>query len=448
MVAGVAAGLADALGVDPNVVRCGFVVLAIAGGFGVILYGVAWALMPDAAPGPDAPTARAATRSRPRRSARSCSAVCCSCARSGLWPGDVDRVAARRGDGRPRAARDARPRRAARPPSSPDWPFLERLPPDAADAVAVLVGTRRGALARIVGRASRASSSGSPRSSSASTRGARCGARSSATVAVVVGFALVVGPGRVAARARARRRAARAHPRRRARRGRRAPARLRAADARARAAARRRSARGGAARAHAGARAAQLAARAATTPRRRPRARRSAPRSRSSRRRSRPSTACRSRSCVCATAGSTGIEPLLVAAREAILNAARHSGAPTRLGVPRGRARTGDDLRARPWPRLRPRDGPGRSRRHQRVDRRPHDPRRRRAAVRSAPARARRSSCRCRWRSRRVVVTACTRDAVFLVDDHQLFLVGRARRARRRRSTSSAARRRSTPRSR
>ena len=29
MVAGVAAGLADALGLDPNVVRCGFVVLAI-----------------------------------------------------------------------------------------------------------------------------------------------------------------------------------------------------------------------------------------------------------------------------------------------------------------------------------------------------------------------------------------------------------------------------------
>src|SRR5439155_1258077 len=31
----------------------------------------------------------------------------------------------------------------------PDWQLLRRLPPDAADAVAVLVGTRRGALARI-----------------------------------------------------------------------------------------------------------------------------------------------------------------------------------------------------------------------------------------------------------------------------------------------------------
>src|SRR6185437_12346530 len=46
MVAGVAAGLADALGLDPNVVRCGFVVLAIASGFGVILYAAGWALMP------------------------------------------------------------------------------------------------------------------------------------------------------------------------------------------------------------------------------------------------------------------------------------------------------------------------------------------------------------------------------------------------------------------
>ena len=46
--------------------------------------------------------------------------------------------------------------------------------------------------------------------------------------------------------------------------------------------------------------------------------------------------------------GIDGTEPLLAAAREAILNAARHSGAATRVGVPRGRARAGDDLRARP----------------------------------------------------------------------------------------------------
>ena len=44
MVAGVAAGLADAFGLEPNVVRCGFVVLGIASGLGVLLYGVGWAL--------------------------------------------------------------------------------------------------------------------------------------------------------------------------------------------------------------------------------------------------------------------------------------------------------------------------------------------------------------------------------------------------------------------
>ena len=35
MVAGVAAGLADALGLDANVVRCGFVVLAIGWPMGI-----------------------------------------------------------------------------------------------------------------------------------------------------------------------------------------------------------------------------------------------------------------------------------------------------------------------------------------------------------------------------------------------------------------------------
>ena len=83
MVAGVAAGLADALGLEPNVVRCGFVVLAIASGFGVILYGAGWVLMPDGAPGaarPESP--RAATRSRRPRSGRWSWVGCCWSARS------------------------------------------------------------------------------------------------------------------------------------------------------------------------------------------------------------------------------------------------------------------------------------------------------------------------------------------------------------------------------
>jgi hypothetical protein len=37
-----------------------------------------------------------------------------------------------------------------RAPEPPDWPFLEHLPPETADAVGVLFGTRRGSLARII----------------------------------------------------------------------------------------------------------------------------------------------------------------------------------------------------------------------------------------------------------------------------------------------------------
>jgi phage shock protein PspC (stress-responsive transcriptional regulator) len=57
MIAGVASGLADYFGVDPVLVRIGFVVLAAAGGAGVVAYLVAWWLMP-AAVGPSTPAAR------------------------------------------------------------------------------------------------------------------------------------------------------------------------------------------------------------------------------------------------------------------------------------------------------------------------------------------------------------------------------------------------------
>jgi phage shock protein PspC (stress-responsive transcriptional regulator) len=47
-VAGVAAGIARRVGVEPVVVRAAFVVLSLFGGLGVGLYGLAWALLPDA----------------------------------------------------------------------------------------------------------------------------------------------------------------------------------------------------------------------------------------------------------------------------------------------------------------------------------------------------------------------------------------------------------------
>ena len=47
MAAGVAAGLADYLGVDVTIVRIGFVVATIlGGGIGVPVYGACWLLMP------------------------------------------------------------------------------------------------------------------------------------------------------------------------------------------------------------------------------------------------------------------------------------------------------------------------------------------------------------------------------------------------------------------
>jgi phage shock protein PspC (stress-responsive transcriptional regulator) len=47
MMAGVAAGVARSLGVDPMIVRLAFVVLALAGGAGVPLYLAGWLLIPD-----------------------------------------------------------------------------------------------------------------------------------------------------------------------------------------------------------------------------------------------------------------------------------------------------------------------------------------------------------------------------------------------------------------
>jgi phage shock protein PspC (stress-responsive transcriptional regulator) len=47
MIAGVAAGLADYLAVDPTLVRIGFVVLALMGGLALPLYLAGWLLIPD-----------------------------------------------------------------------------------------------------------------------------------------------------------------------------------------------------------------------------------------------------------------------------------------------------------------------------------------------------------------------------------------------------------------
>jgi len=51
VLAGVAGGIGERLGVDPVVVRLAFVVLAFAGGFGVLLYLFGWLIGPEAPEG-------------------------------------------------------------------------------------------------------------------------------------------------------------------------------------------------------------------------------------------------------------------------------------------------------------------------------------------------------------------------------------------------------------
>ncbi len=53
VIAGVCGGVGRYLGVDPVLIRIAFVVLALAGGGGVLLYIVAWILMPEEGPGED-----------------------------------------------------------------------------------------------------------------------------------------------------------------------------------------------------------------------------------------------------------------------------------------------------------------------------------------------------------------------------------------------------------
>lgn len=47
MVAGVCAGVAEYFGIDPVIVRIIFILLALAGGPGVLLYIILWIVMPE-----------------------------------------------------------------------------------------------------------------------------------------------------------------------------------------------------------------------------------------------------------------------------------------------------------------------------------------------------------------------------------------------------------------
>src|SRR5687768_9478367 len=54
VVAGVCSALGRRLGIDPIILRVGFVAAAAAGGTGIVLYLLAWVLIPDEGSGPPA----------------------------------------------------------------------------------------------------------------------------------------------------------------------------------------------------------------------------------------------------------------------------------------------------------------------------------------------------------------------------------------------------------
>ena len=58
VIAGVCGGLGRYLGIDPVLLRIAFVILAIAGGSGILLYVVSWILIPEAREGENLGTAR------------------------------------------------------------------------------------------------------------------------------------------------------------------------------------------------------------------------------------------------------------------------------------------------------------------------------------------------------------------------------------------------------
>jgi phage shock protein C len=55
MIAGVASGVADFFGIDPTLVRVGFVLLTIFGGSGAVLYLIMWVIVPTADSAPQLP---------------------------------------------------------------------------------------------------------------------------------------------------------------------------------------------------------------------------------------------------------------------------------------------------------------------------------------------------------------------------------------------------------
>ncbi len=143
---GVAAGLGDYLGIEPNLVRLAFVVLTLAGGLGVVLYLVAFTLMPAA-------NAPELTRPAEPDVAQTAAfgvvviGLLLVARTAGAWFSDAVvwplTIAAF-------GLALLWMRSPHEDEQKLDWPALDRLPPAASDALSVVVGSR-GGLIRAIG---------------------------------------------------------------------------------------------------------------------------------------------------------------------------------------------------------------------------------------------------------------------------------------------------------
>lgn len=88
VVAGVAAGIADYVGVDPVLVRLAFVALTFVGGLGVALYGAAWLLVPERPAGERPAPARHAEPARVGAVGLVVLGLLLLVRELALWPGD------------------------------------------------------------------------------------------------------------------------------------------------------------------------------------------------------------------------------------------------------------------------------------------------------------------------------------------------------------------------
>ena len=390
---GVCAGVARAYGLDPIVVRILAVALVFAGGSGALLYVVAWLLLPQE--GADQSLAQSAVRDRRYDPAEMLAVGAVRARRPAPPAGDGALVRRRRGVAgaavRRRAGRHLAPGGRRRPGLAPAG---RRPHPGAVD-----VRSRRAALARVViGVALVVGGVGAFLAASDAFSAVRQGLF--ATAGIVAGLAVDHRPVVAAHGPRPGPGAAGAHPVRGAGRGGRPPARLRPPDPRPHPAQRRRPPHGrhhgpppGAGAAHAG----------------------------STRATSRPTGATDRPPTTLAAAVTRAaeevevdhgvsidvvavgdaplddrLEAVVAAAREAMVNAAKWSGATSvSVYVEVGRGR-GQGLRAGLGQRVRPGRGRRRPPRPAGVDHRPDGPPRRpgRGAHRR-PARAPRSSCAC-----------------------------------------------------